>query len=320
MLLPRLDAVTCSSPAGLHRMAYYEWGDPDNKEILLCVHGLTRTGRDFDALARALSDRYRVICPDVVGRGLSDWLINPAFYALPQYVSDMVTLIARLQPERLHWVGTSMGGLIGLTYAGALAQARLSRSMLPPAQSHTTLPSPHLRLDSIVLNDVGPRLEPISLARIGRYIGEKVSFSSFEHAVQYVRMTCESFGPHAPEQWVELTRHVFIEKAGNWAKHYDLSLAEPFKQLTPESAAQGEAFLWGAFLSLSVPIQIMRGQHSDLLSEQTCQQMLQHQPQGRLTQIAGVGHAPTLMETDQINVIKDFLFNQKEPDSLAFRR
>jgi pimeloyl-ACP methyl ester carboxylesterase len=320
MSLPRLHAVTCSSPAGLHRMAYYEWGDPDNHEILLCVHGLTRTGRDFDALARALSDRYRVICPDVVGRGLSDWLSNPVFYALPQYVSDMVTLIAQLQPERLHWVGTSMGGLIGLIYAGALAKARLDRDSLTPAQRHTTVPSSHLRLDSIVLNDVGPHLEPVSLARIGLYVGENVRFSSFEQAVQYVRMTCESFGPHTPEQWAELTRHVYIEHAGNWIKHYDLALAESFKQLTPELAAQGEAFLWGAFASITSPIQIIRGQQSDLLSEQTCQKMLQQQPHAHLTQIAGVGHAPTLMAVDQINVVKDFLFTQREQDSQAFRR
>lgn len=320
MLLPRLHAVTCSSPAGLHRMAYYEWGDPDNNEIILCVHGLTRTGRDFDVLARALSVRYRVICPDVVGRGLSDWLSNPAFYALPQYVSDIVTLIARLQPERLHWVGTSMGGLIGLVYAGALSQTRLSSSSLSPAQRYTKLPSTRLRLDSIVLNDVGPHLEPASLARIGLYVGENIKFSSFDQAVQYVRMTCEGFGPHTPEQWADLTRHVYIEHDGNWVKHYDLSLAEPFRQLTPEVAAQGEAFLWGAFASILSPIQIIRGQLSDLLSEQTCQKMLQHQPQARLAQIGGVGHAPTLVESDQVNIIKDFLFTQTEQDSLALRR
>jgi pimeloyl-ACP methyl ester carboxylesterase len=320
MSLPSLHAVSCSSPAGLHRMAYYEWGDPDNREIILCVHGLTRTGRDFDALARALSVRYRVICPDVVGRGLSDWLSNPSFYALPQYVSDIVTLMAQLQPERLHWVGTSMGGLIGLLYAGAQAQARLSGAPLTPAQRHARLPSTQLRLDSIVLNDVGPHLEPASLARIGLYVGENVSFSSFDQAVQYVRMTCESFGPHTPEQWADLTRHVYIEHEGNWVKHYDLSLAEPFKQLTPEIAAQGEAYLWGAFASLTSPIQIIRGQQSDLLSEQTCQKMLQLQPLARFTQIADVGHAPTLVDTDQINIIKNFLSTQTEQDSPAFRR
>ena len=131
MTSPRLNAVTCSSPAGLHRMAYHEWGDRDNPDTVLCVHGPTRTGRDFDDLARRLSKDYRVVCPDVVGRGLSDRLANPMFYGVPQYTADMVSLIARLQPARLQWVGTSMGGLIGMAYAGSMAFARLLRRGRP---------------------------------------------------------------------------------------------------------------------------------------------------------------------------------------------
>ena len=126
-LEPRLEYVTCASPAGLHRMAYWEWGDPANDQVLVCVHGLTRTGRDFDALAQRLAGRYRVVCPDVVGRGRSDWLANPAFYTVPQYAADMVTLIARLKPARLAWVGTSMGGLIGMALSGSAAFSRPRR-------------------------------------------------------------------------------------------------------------------------------------------------------------------------------------------------
>lgn len=307
MLSPRLYAVTCTSPAGLHRMAYHEWGDPDNPEVVLCVHGLTRTGRDFDTLARALSERYRVVCPDVVGRGLSDWLVNPAFYAVPQYASDMLTLIARLQPTRLHWIGTSMGGLIGLVFAGLLAHSRLSRAIIPPSQRHTTLPHSNVRLDSIVLNDVGPHIEPASLERIGQYVGEAVQFASFDQAVAYVRETCASFGPHSQEQWQELTRYVYIEHEGSWFKHYDLALASIFKQMTPDMTAQGESLLWNAYESISVPIQIIRGQCSDLLSLQTCEQMLQMRPNARLEQISGVGHAPTLINPDQIALIDKFL-------------
>ena len=310
MRSPRLHAVTCSSPAGLHRMAYREWGDPDNPEVVLCVHGLTRSGRDFDALAEHLSSRFRVVCPDVVGRGLSDWLMNPAFYSVPQYVADMVTLIARLQPQRLHWIGTSMGGLIGLSYAGALAQSHQLNASLTPSQHHTPLPSAHFCLSSIVLNDVGPHIEFAALERIGRYVGERNSFLSFDEAVFYVRQTCESFGPHTPDQWVDLTRHVYIEQAGKWIKHYDLALAEPFKHLNPALAAQGEALLWGAFSSITAPIQIIRGQQSDLLSELTCQKMLQLQPLAHLTQIPGVGHAPTLMDSEQIAIVREFLISQ----------
>ena len=311
MLSPRLHAVTCTSPAGLHRMAYREWGDPECDEVILCVHGLTRTGRDFDSLASELSTRYRVICPDVVGRGLSDWLVNPAFYALPQYVSDMVTLIARVQPKRLHWIGTSMGGLIGLVYAGAYAQLQIRNALHSPAQRHTSLPDTYFPLDSLLLNDVGPHIEPVSLARIGQYVGEAVSFACFDDAVAYVQSTCASFGQHTTDQWHDLTRHVYIEQSGRWVKHYDLAIAAAFKQVSPEIVAQAETMLWAAFTSLNIPIQIIRGHQSDLLSEQTCHKMLQVQAHARLSQIQCVGHAPTLMDPVQISIVTDFLKNQR---------
>ena len=237
MATPRLKAVMCSSPAGLHRMAYTEWGDPSNKKIVLCVHGLTRTGRDFDVLAKRLAQDYRVVCPDVVGRGMSDRLANPAFYAIPQYAADMVNLVDRLQPSELHWVGTSMGGLIGLAYAGALALSRVQQQTLTPAQHYSNLPSTGVRLDRLVLNDVGPHLEPVSLERIGQYVGEAIEFASFQDAVQYVKKTAASFGPHTKAQWQELTRYTYIEQNGRWIKHYDLGLAAPFKSMTPEEKA-----------------------------------------------------------------------------------
>ena len=135
MNVMREQSVQCISPAGLHRMAYTEWGEPDNPKVLVCVHGLTRSGRDFDFLAERLAGEYRVVCPDVVGRGRSDWLKNKALYGVPQYAADMVTLLARLNVDSVHWLGTSMGGLIGMALA---------------AQENT----PIARL---VLNDVGRR-------------------------------------------------------------------------------------------------------------------------------------------------------------------
>ena len=311
MLSPRLHAVTCTSPAGLHRMAYREWGDPECDEVVLCVHGLTRTGRDFDSLASELSTRYRVICPDVVGRGLSDWLGNPAFYGLPLYVSDMVTLVARIQPKRLHWIGTSMGGLIGLVYSGFYTQLQIRSALHTPAQRHTPLPDAYFPLDSLLLNDVGPHVEPASLARIGQYVGEDVSFDGFDDAVAYVQATCASFGNHTTDQWRDLTRHVYIEQSGRWIKNYDLAIASAFGQVSPEMAAHAETMLWAAFASLKIPVQIIRGQQSDLLSEQTCHKMLQTQPLARLSQIQGVGHAPTLMDRDQIAIVTDFLKHQR---------
>ena len=308
MTSPRLNAVTCSSPAGLHRMAYYEWGDPDNPDTVLCVHGLTRSGRDFDVLASHLSKDFRVVCPDIVGRGLSDRLANPLFYAVPQYAADMVSLLTRLQPSRLQWVGTSLGGLTGLAYAGSLAYAQRMQALPTPAQTHQALPPTGVRLDKIVLNDVGPHLEVLSLERIGQYVAEVVSFDSFEQAVAYVKLTAASFGPHTEAQWQDLTRYTYIEQAGKWIKHYDLGLGAAFKAITPEMAAQGENILWQAYASIQVPILIVRGQESDLLSSATVKQMLERNPHARCVEFAGIGHAPTLMAPDQLEAVAGFLY------------
>lgn len=308
MNAPRLNAVTCSSPGGLHRMAYHEWGDQDNPDTVLCVHGLTRTGRDFDDLAYRLSKDFRVVCPDVVGRGLSDRLVNPAFYGVPQYTADMVSLMARLQPSRLQWVGTSMGGLIGMAYAGLMSLASQIHSHPTPAQCHQGLPETGVRLDKLVLNDVGPHIEPVSLERIAGYVGDPVSFESFDRAVQYVKQTTASFGPHTDEQWRALTRFTYIEQAGRWIKHYDLGLAHAFKEVSSEQAVQGEQILWKAFGSVKAPVLIVRGKDSDLLSPETLKKMLEINPFARAVEFAGVGHAPTLMHEDQLNSVCGFLY------------
>jgi len=159
-MTPKKKTVQCASPKGLHRIAYLEWGDPKNSKVLVCVHGLTRCARDFDALAEAMSDKYRVVCPDVAGRGDSDWLPDPMLYQIPQYVMDMVTLIARLDVENVHWVGTSMGALIGIALA---------------AQANTPI-------QRFVINDAGPVVSKVSLERIASYVGKAPAFPSMEAA------------------------------------------------------------------------------------------------------------------------------------------
>jgi pimeloyl-ACP methyl ester carboxylesterase len=307
---PRLDFVTCASPAGMHRMAYWEWGDPGSDKVLICVHGLTRTGRDFDTLARRLCGEYRVVCPDVVGRGASDWLLNPSFYTVPQYVGDMVTLIARLRPATLHWVGTSMGGLIGMVLAGSAA---VSARMRGARQTHggSRLAGPELRIDRMVLNDVGPRLAADALARIGQYVGQGQEFASFDDAVAYLRQVSASFGTHTDEQWRELARHVFLQRGDRWIKHYDLGLAMPFAAQDDAALAAGEQLLWHSYEALDHPILIVRGQDSDLLSAATAADMVRRNPRARLVEVPGVGHAPTLMDETQIEAVAAFL---REPD------
>jgi pimeloyl-ACP methyl ester carboxylesterase len=288
-------------------MAYYEWGDPDNQDVVLCVHGLTRTGRDFDVLANHLSQRFRVVCPDIVGRGLSDWLAQPLHYAVPQYTADIVSLLSRLQPKTLRWVGTSMGGLIALAYAGLLAQVRARQASVPPSRQTTTIDDGLVAIDRLVLNDVGPRIEAPSLARIGQYLAEPVSFETFEAAVQYMRQTAASFGPHSDVQWEMLTRHYFVPSQGQWVKHYDPGIAMAFAGVTQDLVTQGEMALWQAYRSVQAPTLILHGEQSDLLLAETVHAMLEANARAKSHTIKGVGHAPSLIVEDQIELVSHFV-------------
>ena len=281
----QIKTVQCLSPAGLHNMAYKEWGDPKNPAVLLCVHGVTRVSDDFDALAAVMSDRYRVICPDVVGRGRSSWLANPLGYQLPQYVSDMVTLIARLDVAQVDWFGTSMGGLIGMGVA-ALKENPI-RKML--------------------LNDIGPTINYAALMRIAEYMGKEVRFPTFEAGVDYIRTIAAPFGPHSDEQWHKLAGDVLREqKDGQWIRHYDPALALAFSSFTQESAAQSETALWAIYDAIQCPVLLVRGSESDLLSRETANLMTKRGPRAALTELAGIGHAPTFMQPEQIALARDF--------------
>jgi pimeloyl-ACP methyl ester carboxylesterase len=307
MSQPRIKSIACASPSGLHRMAYYEWGNPGNEDVVLCVHGLTRTGRDFDLLAQALSERYRVICPDVVGRGLSDWLAQPAGYAIPQYAADMVALIGQVQPKTLRWVGTSMGGLIAMTYAALVAHASNPMRAVPPARLTIGLQEPILPIKQLVLNDVGPRVESASLARIGQYLAQPVVFESFEQAVQYMKQTIASFGPHTDEQWEILTRHYFVWDRDRWTKHYDPGIALAFSGMTQSLADQGEMVMWQSYQCVQAPTLILHGEQSDLLLPSTVQAMLAANPKATAHSLKGIGHAPSLIVQDQIDLVCSFL-------------
>ena len=280
--------VQCLSPAGLHRMSYKEWGDANNPKVLVCVHGLTRVADDFDALAQSLMHEYRVVCPDVVGRGQSDWLSNPQFYQIPQYVSDMVTLLARLDAQTVDWFGTSMGGLIGIGVA-SMANNPIRK---------------------LILNDVGPTINADAIQRIGKYLEKEMCFDTFEQAEAYIRQISISFGPHSEVQWHKIARDVLKQDAqGKWKLHYDLKLAIPFHAITPEIAAAGQAMLWASYDAITCSTLLVRGAESDLLSAETAQQMGLRGPRATMVEIAGVGHAPTFVQEDQIAIAKQFLLS-----------
>ncbi|CAN5857922.1 hypothetical protein BH11PSE12_BH11PSE12_32720 [soil metagenome] len=281
-------SVQCLSPLGLHRMSYKEWGDPANARVLICVHGITRISDDFDVMAQALSDHYRVVCPDVAGRGYSSWLPSPQLYQIPQYVSDMVTLLARLNAGTVDWFGTSMGGLIGMALA--------------------SLPDNPIR--KLVLNDVGPALNLEAIVRIGEYIGQDVRFDTFDEAAAYIRDISLSFGPHTEDQWRKLASDVLRQNdEGKWVRHYDLSLAVPVQATTPEVAAAAQKMLWAAYDAITCPTLLVRGSESDLLTAEAAQQMTQRGPRAKVVEIAGVGHAPTFVQAEQIAIARDFLLS-----------
>jgi pimeloyl-ACP methyl ester carboxylesterase len=308
MIQPSLNNVNCPDATGSHRMAYWQWGDPASAHVVLCVHGLTRQGRDFDVLARALCERasaagssLRVICPDVVGRGQSDWLKDPAGYQIPFYAADMLALLAKLQAEApmdtLDWVGTSMGGLIGLVISG---------------QPELALPQ---RVRKLVLNDVGPTIEWAALERICKYLGKSGEFESVQQAADAMWAVSSSFGPHTPEQWLALSTPMvrLVEQPDanapkRWKLHYDPAIAEPFCAATQASTEQGQAVLWRLYDQVSASILLLRGAESDLLSPETAQAMTQRGQGARLVEFKGVGHAPTLTSADQVAVVADFLW------------
>ena len=284
---PRLNHVQCLDQKGLHRMAYWEWGDAANPRVLVCVHGLSRQGRDFDTLAHALRVHYRVVCPDVVGRGQSDWLAEPAGYEIPAYVADMVTLLARLNAGELHWLGTSMGGLIGLVLA-SFAQTPISK---------------------LIINDIGPTMPFDTVTNIGAYLGDPVRWRTVDEAADYLLAISPGFGPHTREQWLALTRPMLEPDASGqgFISHYDPKIAVPYRSVTPADVSAGEALLWHCYDAVHCPVLLLRGADSDLLTRETALAMTQRGFRARVHEFAGVGHAPTLVAPQQVQVVQEFL-------------
>lgn len=285
------------------RLAWWEWHSANctsPEHVVVCVHGLTRHGRDFDALARALAPHARVLCVDVAGRGQSDWLAQPLDYQIPTYVADLAHFLLHVQQThlasgaaaalRLDWVGTSMGGLIGMVLA----------------------PQAHLGLRRLVLNDVGPELAPVSLRRIADYVGKQPLFATEAEALSALQGICAAFGPHTPEQWLALSRPMLRQTEQGWTLHYDPAIAIPFQALLdlPEpdpNQSVPVSPLWAVYDAIQIPCLLLRGAESDLLTSATAQAMGQRGPKARCVEFVGVGHAPALQQAEQIAVVQDFL-------------
>lgn len=283
VLQMRESSVRGLGPHGLHRMRYVEWGDAANPKVLICVHGLTRNGRDFDVLACALADEYRVVCPDVVGRGLSDRLAIADDYAVPTYASDMMVLIARLNVETVHWVGTSMGGMIGMTLACM----------------------PNSPVTRLVLNDVGPVVPLAALKRIAEYVGKAPPFPSLDDAEKYLRTVAAPFGPLSDAQWRHLTVHgTRARPDGGFEMAYDPAIAAPFRKAVEQEV---DIDLWGIYDAVRCPTLVLRGAQSDVLLHATAEEMAQRGPRAKIAEFPGIGHAPMLMDEAQVRAVREFL-------------
>ena len=277
------DTVLGLSSKGFHRMHYYDWGDPENSRVVICVHGLTRNGRDFDFLAQALSRDFRIVCPDVAGRGRSDWLESKQDYGYAQYMADMTALLARVTAgaeKTIYWVGTSMGGLLGIIMAA--------------------MPKNPIR--KLVVNDAGMLVPKAALERLALYVGKDPRFATLDALEAHVRHISAPFGALSDEQWRHLTVHSAKQHAdGTWGFRYDPAIANAF------SGELNDIDLSAYWDAVRCPTLLLRGADSDILLRATAEAMTQRGLRATLVEFQAVGHAPMLMLDEQITAVRDFL-------------
>lgn len=274
--------VLSLGPHGFHKIAYTDWGSPDNNRIVVCVHGLTRNGRDFDFLAQAIAPHYRAVCPDLPGRGHSHWLTVAADYRPPTYMADMATLIARLNVDQVDWIGTSLGGILGIMLAA----------------------QPNNPIRKLVVNDVGAFVSRSTVERIKSYVGQDPEFADQRALEAYLRENHATFGALTDEQWRHLAKHSARHDPQNdaWRLHYDPALAGPFKE-----AFNSDLDMWPMWEAITCPVLILRGDESDILAKETAEEMLTRGPAAELIEFPGVGHAPMLMDPLQIEAVREWL-------------
>jgi pimeloyl-ACP methyl ester carboxylesterase len=284
MMLTQTTPRTCHfrglAPHGFHRVVYYDWGARDNANVVVCVHGIGRNGRDFDVLAEALAPTHRVLAIDMPGRGASEWLRDPMDYVTPVYLGTLTALIAASGADEIAWVGTSMGALLG---------------MIAAAQPGTPV-------QRLVVNDAGPMIEPAALARIAQYFGGDPSFATYAELEAYVRTISAPFGPLTDAQWDHVVRTNARQRPhGSWTVGYDPAIAVPFR------AQPAPADLWPTWDAIRCPTLVLRGEQSDLLSRDTARAMSERGPRARVAEIPAVGHAPMLLAPEQVAIVVDFL-------------
>jgi len=319
------DVPDFGQPESTHRIVCWQWGNADAPRTLICLHGLTRNGRDFDALAQALANDYRVLCPDMAGRGKSAWLKNPAGYSYPAYVGDMMFLLRSIIPPpvggrlggghslapkpimpppqpspygggSIDWIGTSMGGIVGMMLANAW---------------------PGL-IRKLVLNDIGALVSAAGLRRIMSYAGAKASYANRAEAEAALRERCATFGIQTEAQWRQFFAHSFMDNSdGTVSVACDPMIAANLPKL--EEVKDVDLWkLWGAVKK--IPTLLIRGAESDILTHETALQMKKNHPDMTLQEIPNTGHAPALMDASQVALIRSWLARPYEKRTTSFLR
>ncbi len=274
--------TSCSSD-GLHQLAYTDWGEIDNPNVLICSHGLTRNKHDFDALAKKLSSKRRVICFDLPGRGESDWLTNKMAYDYHQYTVDALMIIARSGAKKVDWLGTSMGGLLGM----ALASLKQS-----PIQK-------------LILNDVGPFIPKAALMRIADYVGKQPSFDTEAELEAYIRAVYAGFGELTDKQWKHILRYgQRTLDNGQLTLNYDPDISQVFT-----NKPLADINLWPVWNNIQQQTLVIHGENSDLLETATAKEMTESNVHSELLEIANTAHSPALMNTKDIHLIEAWLDN-----------
>ncbi len=278
---PTKHIVTLPDPAGTHRMVYHEWGDPNNPHVLICVHGLTRNGRDFDFLATALQQKYRVLAPDLIGRGQSDWLKDPALYTIEQYVADLLGWLHQLGLKKVDWLGASLGGILGMLIA-------------------TRPDSPIQRL---LLDDIGPIIKKESVAKLSSEVKANPVFPSLTDLKDFLKQLYAKTGEMQPYHWDHLLAHDHIALPnGGYTRAYDPQL---FLSFIPMQ--NNDIEFWPVFKAIRAPIFLLHGKESAVLTADICDEMKQYQPTMVVKDLPNITHAPSLMDEKHIGMVVNWL-------------
>lgn len=278
---PRESRVRSIGSHGFHHIAYRDWGDLNADRTTFCVHGLTRNSHDFDPLARRLAVDRRVVCPDIVGRGRSDWLPDPADYHLVQYNIDLAVLAGRIGAERYDWVGTSLGGIIGIAFAG-LENSPIRR---------------------LVINDIAPEVPLSALLRVSKYLNEDRRFANLALVELHLRATLAPFGPMTDADWRRMALTSVIETDNGFRLAFDPGISKNARR----TSLLINFDKWRYWDRITCPVLILRGAESDFLTPSLLDRMLRHLPHAEVVEFAGVGHAPTLNAAEQIDIVQQWL-------------